>query len=84
MAHQNAQPEPRNKVIAYVLWFFLGQLGVHRFYCGKNGTAVIQLLLALIGYATTVILIGYIILPILWLWLIVDIFLIPGMCNHPN
>ncbi|MDC6327135.1 TM2 domain-containing protein [Staphylococcus auricularis] len=36
MAQQNAQPEPRNKVIAYVLWFFLGQLGVHRFYCVKT------------------------------------------------
>ena len=36
--------------LSYVLWFFLGVFGGHRFYHGKNGTAVAQLLLTIFGY----------------------------------
>ncbi|HDZ73502.1 MAG TPA: TM2 domain-containing protein [Aurantimonas coralicida] len=51
--------------VAYLLWFFLWFISAHRFYLGRPGTAILQI----ISYF---ILVGFI-------WLIVDAFLIPGM-----
>lgn len=34
----------KSKTLAYVLWFFFGLLGIHRFYLGKVGTGILYLL----------------------------------------
>ncbi len=36
--------QPKSKTVALLLCFFLGYLGVHRFYVGKAGSGVVQLL----------------------------------------
>lgn len=51
--------------VAYLLWFFLGIFSAHRFYLGRPGTAILQIVSYLV-------IIGFI-------WWIVDGFLIPGM-----
>lgn len=58
----------RSTGLAYVLWLFLGVLGVHRFYCGRVGTGILWLFTGgLCGVG----------------WLI-DVFLIPGMVDEAN
>lgn len=61
--------QSRNILLAYVLWFFLGVFGAHRFYLGKMGTAILQLLftLSVFGAIITVV------------WWVIDAFLIPGL-----
>ena len=34
---------PKSKLVAFVLWFFLGIFGAHRFYIGSYGLAVVYL-----------------------------------------
>lgn len=45
LSQSNNTPEvsEKSKVIARLLCFFLGRLGVHRFYVGKIGTGVLYL-----------------------------------------
>jgi len=58
----------RSMVIAYILWFFFGVLGVHRFYCGKFITGTIWLLTG----------------GVFGIGWFVDIFLIPFMVANDN
>ncbi|RLL47770.1 TM2 domain-containing protein [Oceanobacillus piezotolerans] len=74
----------KSYALAYIFLVFLGQIGIHRFYTGRVGTGIMQLLLAIIGYGTQWILIGWIPLIFLWIWLFIDIFLVPGMCRNPK
>jgi TM2 domain-containing membrane protein YozV len=45
----------RSRLVALLLCFFLGYLGVHRFYAGKIGTGVLMLItLGLFGVWTLI------------------------------
>jgi TM2 domain-containing membrane protein YozV len=54
--------------MGYLLWFFLGLFSAHRFYMGKPGSAVLQILsyLVVVGFA----------------WWIVDAFLMERMVEE--
>lgn len=62
------QLREKSVAVAYLLWFFFGWLGIHRFYAGKTITGMIWL------FTFGLLCVG---------WLI-DLFLIPGMIETYN
>lgn len=42
---QNTNTSPKSRTIVALIAFFLGYLGIHRFYVGKVGTGILQILL---------------------------------------
>lgn len=74
----------KSTAVSYVLWFFLGQLGIHKFYLGKTLMGLVYLGLGIIGWATTFILVGWFLLAILWILMILDLFTIPGAVRKIN
>ncbi|HVW92019.1 MAG TPA: TM2 domain-containing protein [Devosia sp.] len=70
LIEQRVGNDGKNIVVAYLLWLFLGVFSAHRFYLGKPGTAILQML-------TYFILIGFV-------WWVIDLFLIPGMVREKN
>jgi TM2 domain-containing membrane protein YozV len=83
MSREFSSP-PKNIAIAYLLWFFLGGLGIHRFYLRQSPTAVIMLLLTVLGYFLTFFVVGFFLLWAVGIWWIIDAFLIPGMVRQAN
>ena len=71
-------------ILAYFLWFFLGMLGAHRFYFGKNISGLVLLILTVGSVALTVVLIGAVLIIIPLVWVLVDAFLIPGWTRAYN
>lgn len=65
LIEQRVANESKSTGAAYLLWFFLWWVSAHRFYLGRPGTAILQIL-------SYFVLIGFV-------WVLVDAFLIPGM-----
>ncbi len=80
----------KTRTAAYWLAILLGGFGAHRFYLRKFGTAwilliasVVQALYRLDPHPTSTI-IANVIVVIVWLWVVVDLFRIPGMIHEAN
>src|SRR5690606_10755064 len=78
------ESDKKSAGLAFVLWLLLGGVGGHRFYLGRTGSAVAQLLLFLIGWLTVWVVVGFLLLIPLGIWLLVDLFLISGMVQQHN
>lgn len=64
----------KSKVAAALLCFFLGTLGIHRFYLGRVGSGIAMLLLTIIGGLTVFFIVGYVLIGIAELWAVIDFF----------
>jgi TM2 domain-containing membrane protein YozV len=76
-----AQPSERSLLIAYLLWFFLGSFGVHRFYLGHTKSGAWMLGLFIVSTVLSLIVVGAFGFIVLGIWWLVDAFLIPGMAR---
>lgn len=74
----------KSTAVAYLLWFFLGGLGIHRFYIGKTGSAITMLALFVSGWVLSIIYIGFILLIGLYIWVFIDAFLLHGAVKRIN
>lgn len=74
----------KSTLVAYLLWWFLGVFGAHRFYLGFTGSAVTMLVLFIVSSVLVIIAIGLLGLLVIGVWWLVDAFLIPGMVTQAN
>jgi TM2 domain-containing membrane protein YozV len=74
----------RSVALAYVLWFFLGYLGIHRMYCGRVGSGALMLALTVIGSFTFPLGIGHLLVFVIAVWWLVDLFLTAGMAMQSH
>ncbi|CAM3691375.1 TM2 domain-containing protein [Paracoccus yeei] len=82
LIEQRISNEAKSPLLAYLLLIFVGGLGIHRFYLGRTGSGVAMLLLLILGAVTLPIGVGLILLLALGIWMLADLFLIPGMVNQ--
>lgn len=69
MVQSEYAKKEKNKTTMYLLWFFFGGFGIHRFYLGDTGRGVAMLLL---NWAT------------LGIWALIDVFLIGSRLEQLN
>tara|TARA_R110002012_G_scaffold313503_1_gene525147 strand:- start:204 stop:500 length:297 start_codon:yes stop_codon:yes gene_type:complete len=75
MAYQNRS---KSTGLSYVLWFFLGSFGIHRFYLGSTGIGILILLCTLLGF---VVVFTFFVTAII---LIYDLFTLPTQVRKYN
>lgn len=77
-------PRGRSLLVAYVLWYFCSPLGLHRIYCGhkESGLAQMGLFFGAIVLAFIWVPLGLLSIGGWFLWILADLFLIPGMMRR--
>jgi TM2 domain-containing membrane protein YozV len=74
----------KSRLVAGLLCFFFGTIGAHRFYTGKIGTAIAQLVLFIFGYAIVFAgveaealrAVGTVVLSVAGIWVFIDFIMI--------
>ncbi|MGD1277057.1 MAG: GYF domain-containing protein [Tepidisphaeraceae bacterium] len=84
LAMMTFEANKKSMGVAYLLWFFLGGFGAHRFYLGRNGSATAMLVITLSSFVLMFVVIGLFTIWITGIWALVDAFLIPDMCRQFN
>ena len=71
-------------IVVYLVWFFLGNIGIHRIITGRVGSGLLMMLLHAFGWLTLWLLgFGFIVWGLVGIWWVIDAFLIPGWLREP-
>ncbi len=68
--------QQKSMILAAVLAFFLGTLGVHNFYLGYTKAGIAQLSLTVLGYILAIVLVGIALLFVVGIWVFIDFIMI--------
>ena len=82
LIEQRVANDAKSPLVAYLLLIVLWGLGVHRMYLGRWLSGILMAVLWGLGWLTAPILIGWPLLGLISLWVIIDMFLIPGMIQE--
>ena len=74
----------KSLAVAFLLWFFLGTLGVYHFYLGNARRAWIMIALTVIGFVTIIVLVGIILLLIAAVMWIIDAVRMSALVSQQN
>jgi TM2 domain-containing membrane protein YozV len=80
-------PGQYSLVLAYALWLFFASFGAHRHYLGARTSGAAMALLAWSGWLLVFFGrfdIGIPVLALFLLWMVVDLFLLPGLARRAN
>lgn len=75
--------QEKNVVIAYLLWWFVGFLGFHRLYTNQKRW-YLYLIATLTALSTLIILVGYLILLVVFVFWIYDAFILVKAVEKAN
>lgn len=66
LVNSEVEKNSKSTLVAYLLWWFTGLIGGHRYYFGKTGSAVAMTLIVLLTCGLGAIITG--------IWMLVDVF----------
>lgn len=64
---------PKSRGVYIVLGLFLGGLGIHNFYAGRNGAGIAQLMISIIAIPLWIIVIGFFMTLGVWFWVFIEV-----------
>lgn len=82
LIEQRITNEAKSPLVAYLLAIFLWGFGAHRLYLGYYMSGLIMLAMWGIGWLTVFLIIGWVPLALVTVWMLIDLFLIPGMIRE--
>jgi len=68
---QEMEKPPKNRTVYILLAIFLGSLGIHNFYAGRNLWGILQLLITITSFLTL-----FISLIPLYVWILIEIIIV--------